>query len=161
MTDGQSSVYRQVQALADYLKGHCRYTLDVEPVPENVDFVSYFLLQSREGYCTYFATALTVLCRMSGIPARYVEGYLATPGSSGSAYVTGQNGHAWTEVYFPGFGWLTVESTPGSASSGSGQQNSSPQPSSPPPSQSNEPTPSPSHDSGGSQEPTPSPSPSP
>ena len=163
ITSGRTSVYQQVQALSDYLKGHCRYTLDVDPVPENVDFVSYFLLQTKEGYCTYFATALTVLCRMNGIPARYVEGFLVTPGASGSAYVTGRDGHAWTEVYFPGFGWLTVEATPSSTQtrSSSDQQNSSYSQPTPQPSHRNEPSPSPSHDSDGNHEPTPSPSPAP
>ena len=47
------------------------------------------------------------MCRMIGLPARYVEGYLATPDENGTAYVTGLQAHAWTEVYFSGFGWLT------------------------------------------------------
>ena len=56
---------------------------------------------------------MTVLCRMNGLPARYVEGYLAEPNSDGIAVVTGEKAHAWTEVYFKGFGWLTFDATPG------------------------------------------------
>lgn len=104
--------YDRAFAIQNYLSRNFRYTLEVEPQPENIDFVSSFLLKTREGYCTYFASAMTVLCRMAGLPARYVEGYLAEPDEHGHAYVTGLNAHAWTEVYFSGFGWLTFDATP-------------------------------------------------
>ena len=109
---GADSAYDRAFALQNYLSRNFRYTLEVEPQPENIDFVSSFLLKTREGYCTYFASAMTVLCRMAGLPARYVEGYLAEPDENGHAYVTGLNAHAWTEVYFSGFGWLTFDATP-------------------------------------------------
>ena len=109
---GADSPYDRAFALQNYLSRNFRYTLEVELQPENIDFVSSFLLKTREGYCTYFASAMTVLCRMAGLPARYVEGYLAEPDENGHAYVTGLNAHAWTEVYFSGFGWLTFDATP-------------------------------------------------
>lgn len=84
----------------------------MQPHSSSVDFVSSFLLDTRKGYCTYFATAMTVMCRISGIPARYVEGFVADPDMNGRAWVTGKQGHAWTEVYLAGFGWLTFDSTP-------------------------------------------------
>ena len=113
--------YDCAYAIQTYLMRSYRYTLEVEPQPENIDFVTNFLFNTKEGYCTYFASAMTVLCRMAGLPARYVEGYLAEPDASGVAYVTGRNGHAWTEVYFSGFGWLTFDATP-LASGNSGAQ---------------------------------------
>lgn len=109
---GASTPYDKAYAIQTYLSRSFNYTLDVEPQPENLDFVSTFLLSTREGYCTHFASAMTVLCRMAGLPARYVEGYLAEPDENGHAYVTGKHGHAWTEVYFSGFGWLTFDATP-------------------------------------------------
>ena len=109
---GTESAYDRAFAIQNYLSRNFRYTLEVEPQPENIDFVSSFLLKTREGYCTYFASDMTVLCRMAGLPARYVEGYLAEPDENGHAYVTGLNAHAWTEVYFSGFGWLTFDATP-------------------------------------------------
>lgn len=111
-TAGAETPYDKAYAIQTYLSRGFKYTLDVAPQPENLDFVSTFLLSTREGYCTHFASAMTVLCRMAGLPARYVEGYLAEPDESGHAYVTGMNGHAWTEVYFTGFGWLTFDATP-------------------------------------------------
>ena len=67
-----------------------------------------------------------------------MEGYLAEPNENGEALVTGMNAHAWTEVYFSGFGWLTFDATPGGHSSGSG--NNSGKQSTPPPAPTPEPT---------------------
>ncbi|MGN0779044.1 MAG: transglutaminase domain-containing protein [Aristaeellaceae bacterium] len=154
--------YDKAYALQTYLSRTYRYALDVEIQPGNVDFVANFLLNTREGYCTYFASAMTVLCRMVGLPARYVEGYLAQPDASGIARVTGLDGHAWTEVYFEGFGWLTFDATPvqqhGNAGE-DGQSDSSSDdtpdelPTPPPPEQDDTPD--------TSEEPTPTPSPLP
>lgn len=109
---GAQTPYAQALNIQNWLRSNYRYTLDVEQQPENMDFVSNFLLSTKEGYCTYFASAMTVLCRMAGLPARYVEGYLAEPDENGVARVTGRQAHAWTEVYFAGFGWLTFDATP-------------------------------------------------
>ena len=148
----QSAPYERALALQSWLNRNCRYTLDVEPQPSNIDFVTHFLLDTKEGYCTYFASAMTVLCRMIGLPARYVEGYIAEPDENGTATVTGLSAHAWTEVYFKGFGWLTFDATPRRGNippDGSGPD--------PSPSPSSEPDPSPSP----SSEPDPTPSPEP
>ena len=74
------------------------------------DFVSWFLLESKEGYCSYFASAMTVMCRIAGVPARYVEGYYISP-VNGEAIVTGKNAHAWVEVYLNGIGWTAFDPT--------------------------------------------------
>ncbi len=108
-----STPYEKAMAIQNYLTRNYKYSMDVGEHPENIDFVTSFLLETKKGYCTYFASAMTVLCRMAGLPARYVEGYLAEPNEGGEALVTGLNAHAWTEVYFSGFGWLTFDATPG------------------------------------------------
>ena len=136
--------YEKAAALQNYLRRNFHYTLDVGEHPENIDFVTSFLLDTKEGYCTYFASAMTVLCRMAGLPARYVEGYLAEPNENGEALVTGMNAHAWTEVYFPGFGWLTFDATPVGHSSGSG--NNSGRQNTPSSTPAPEPTPTPTHE---------------
>ena len=118
ITSGADTPFAKAAAIRDYLKQNYKYTTEVSEHPENVDFVTAFLLNTRKGYCTYFASAMTVLCRMSGIPARYVEGYLAVPNENGEATVTGTDAHAWTEVYFEGFGWLTFDATPGRSTPG-------------------------------------------
>jgi len=151
---GAETPYDKAFAIQNYLARNFRYTLDVAPQPENIDFVSNFLVNTREGYCTYFASAMTVLCRMEGLPARYVEGYLAEPDENGHAYVTGLHGHAWTEVYFQGFGWLTFDATPRQSSISDTPENILP-PEQLPPEETPEPSPEPAE-----SEPTPSPEPS-
>lgn len=149
ITQNYNTPYDKALAIKTYLSRYFRYTLDAAAPPSNVDFVTYFLLKGKEGYCTYFASAMTVLCRMVGLPARYVEGFLAEPGADGIAYVTGRNAHAWTEVYFTGFGWLPFDPTPP-------QQQQSPPEESPPPPES-EPSPSPSPSVNPEDTPTPAP----
>ena len=142
--------YEQACAILRHLQRYYRYTLSPVTPPENQDFVTYFLYVGKEGYCTYFASAMTVLCRMAGLPARYVEGFLAQPDSSGFAYVTGQNAHAWTEVYFEGFGWVPFDPTPA-------QQNVDQQPPQNDPEPEPTPTPSPEPPQDEPDQPTPSP----
>ena len=115
--DGQTP-FEKATNIVNWLETNYTYALEVADQPTDVDFVSCFLLQTKEGYCTYFASAMAVLCRMVGVPARYVEGYVANPGKDGIAYVTGLQAHAWVEVYFDGYGWLTFDPTPAEGSGG-------------------------------------------
>lgn len=114
ITKGSDSSFERAYMIQQYLKNTYDYSLEVDDQPAEYDFVTTFLTKTRKGYCTYFASAMTVLCRMNALPARYVEGYLARPGTEGNVTVTGEDAHAWTEVYFDGFGWLTFDATPGS-----------------------------------------------
>lgn len=109
---GADTPYEMAMAIQQSLRANYEYTLDAAQQPPDMDFVSTFLLLDKKGYCTHFASAMTVMCRMVGLPARYVEGFVATPDETGMAVVTGEQGHAWTEVYFKGFGWLTFDATP-------------------------------------------------
>ena len=90
-----------------------------ETVKDEESFLEYFLSESRQGYCTYFATAFALLARAAGIPARYVEGFLvptqdtALYGREGELLVYSSMAHAWSEVYFEGIGWIPFEPTPG------------------------------------------------
>lgn len=118
VTDSHETMYDKAFAIQTWLSRNYRYRLDTALQPADLDFVTNFLLNTREGYCTYFASAMTILCRMVGLPARYVEGYVAHPDENGHAIVTGKNAHAWTEVYFKGFGWVTFDATPGHLQSG-------------------------------------------
>ena len=156
ITAAARTPYEKAFALQTWLTRNCRYTLEVADQPGDVDFVSAFLLDTRQGYCTYFASALTVLCRMVHLPARYVEGYLAEPGPGGEALVTGLDAHAWTEVYLNGFGWLTFDATPARRSDAPGESDP---PQSDRPDDSPEPSPEP--EDAPSPEPEDAPSPEP
>lgn len=104
--------YEKAQALERYLQENFTYALDVPYPPEDEDFVSFFLEDGR-GYCTYFASAMTLMARSLGLPARYVEGFALPRAESIQDYaVTNRNAHAWTEVYFDSVGWVTFDPTP-------------------------------------------------
>jgi len=105
--------YERIRALQAYLI-QFPYTLSPVAVPRDRDFVDFFLHDGQEGYCVYYASAMAVMSRAIGIPARYVEGFLLPPErdpDTGLFNVTNRNAHAWVEVYFEGFGWLIVETT--------------------------------------------------
>lgn len=95
----------------------CTYTRSPGKLPDTVkdagSFLDYFLLESREGYCTYFATAFTLLARAEGIPARYVQGFCVPMENGKETAVYGDMGHSWPEVYIKGIGWIPFEPTPG------------------------------------------------
>jgi len=153
--------FDRAAALCTYLQRGFPYTLNQNDPPLTRDFVSWFLLEEKRGYCTSFASAMTVLARCAGLPARYIEGYSVTPDADGVARVTQQQAHAWSEVYFPGFGWLAFDATPGS---GGGPDYGSPDNGSDVPDDSdpNDPPPgSPDDPQGSEDDATPSPSPSP
>lgn len=108
--------YDAVQAVRSYLKANARYSLDTRMPPRGTDFVDDFLFVTRAGYCNHFSTAMVVLLRAEGIPARWVKGYApgqADPQDPGRVVVTQGDAHSWVEVYFPGVGWVPFEATPG------------------------------------------------
>jgi transglutaminase-like putative cysteine protease len=107
------NVYDQAAAIQDYLRGSIRYRQDIEAPPEGRDVIDYLLFDTREGYCNYYASAMVVLARASGIPARLAVGYAGGEHEpeTGRYVVRERNGHAWVEVFFPRFGWVEFEPT--------------------------------------------------
>lgn len=95
------------------------YTYNRRPgsLPDEItnagDFLDYFLLERREGYCTYFATAFVLLARAEGFPARYVQGFCVPMKGSQDAVVLSGMAHSWPEVYIEEVGWIPFEPTPG------------------------------------------------
>lgn len=105
--------YDTMRMLTHFLNQNYTYELSVRTPPRHVDFVSYFILDAPSGYCTYFASALTIMARANGIPARYVEGFLVQEVTTDTAIkVTEAMAHAWTEAYIDGRGWVVFEPTP-------------------------------------------------
>lgn len=97
-----------------FTAGGFRYTLETMSAPAGQDPVEWFLLDSREGHCEYYASALAVLCRAVGIDARVVTGYVATDWNeaTSSYIVRASNAHAWVEAeVLPGY-WRTYDPTP-------------------------------------------------
>ncbi len=112
ITMSKDNNYDKAKAIETYLATNYPYTLMPGKPPLKKDFVDYFLFEGKKGYCTYYATAMTVLLRCVGIPARYVEGYILPPDNRNGVFkVTNQQAHAWVEAYFEGFGWIPFEPT--------------------------------------------------
>jgi transglutaminase-like putative cysteine protease len=106
--------YHAAKALATFLRSDAFVYDTSVTLPQNgsQDMVDYFLHESRRGFCTYYASAMVMMARSLGIPARLTVGY--GPGSGvedGSFLVTQKDLHAWAEIYFPGYGWQIFEST--------------------------------------------------
>ncbi|CAG0973852.1 partial Protein-glutamine gamma-glutamyltransferase, partial [Anaerolineae bacterium] len=112
LTATQPTPYDRARAIETYLRAF-PYTLDLPAPPPNRDVVDYFLFDLKKGYCDYFATAMVVLSRAAGIPARLVVGY--APGrfdaTNARFVVTEADAHAWVEIYFPDYGWIEFEPT--------------------------------------------------
>lgn len=111
-----SNAYDKTEAIELYLKTRYAYTLNLSG-PETKDPVANFLFVRRSGNCEYFAAAMVVMLRAEGIPARYVTGFIQGEYNDvGRDYIIRESdAHAWVEVYFPGYGWITFDPTPGSA----------------------------------------------
>lgn len=112
-----------ISYVQQFFQKNFQYTETPGRVPSGYDFIDWFLNYHREGYCTYFASAGTMMLRAAGIPARYVVGQTAgadeidkAPLSEAGLHtltLDDHHSHAWTEVYVDGIGWRPVEMTPG------------------------------------------------
>ncbi len=108
------NAYDRSLAIQTYLRETYPYNLDVDPPPPGRDAVDYFLYEAQQGFCSYYASAMAVMLRAEGVPARVVTGYATGDYDfQRSAYrVSLSSAHAWVEVYFPSYGWVEFEPTP-------------------------------------------------
>ncbi|HSP37199.1 MAG TPA: transglutaminaseTgpA domain-containing protein [Frankiaceae bacterium] len=113
LTAGAPTTYDKVAAIQAYLRSPA-FTYDLNGAPrDGRDALRTFLLETKRGYCEQFASAMAVLVRAVGIPARVAIGF--TPGtrdSGGDWVITNRDAHAWPEVWFPNAGWVRFEPTP-------------------------------------------------
>ncbi len=112
---GGDTEYDRVSAIADYLRSHYRYRLDTPRLPSGADAVDRFLFVDDVGFCEQFASALAVLLRAEGIPARLAVGYGTGEHNAltGAFTVRARDAHAWVEVLFPRVGWVPIDASPG------------------------------------------------
>ena len=125
ITDGYESDYEKCRAVEEYLRQYSYNTSvsvkgegntkDTEGLSSLADD---FLFETGQGYCVHFSSAMVMLLRLNGIPARFVTGYrYVFPFDRMDSYeVEGRNAHAWVEAYIEGFGWVGFEPTPAMAS---------------------------------------------
>lgn len=112
LTAEAETPYEQAMALQSYLRSAANFTYDTRVDPARTDDAVWDFLESRKGYCVQFATAMTVMSRSLGIPARVGVGFLPGQVDGDEYVVTGRQAHAWPELYFEGQGWVRFEPTP-------------------------------------------------
>jgi transglutaminase-like putative cysteine protease len=113
----QTDPYNKAEVVESYLRTTYRYAPTVRAPPPGRDPVDFFLFDLKEDFCEYFASAMVVMLRELGVPARVVEGYTAgtLDPATGKFVVKELDAHAWVEVYFPLYGWIEFEPTPSQA----------------------------------------------
>lgn len=113
--NGAQTPYDQAIVIQDYLRT-LPYNESIPAPPPGAEPVEWFLFEQREGYCDYYASAMVLMLRSQGIPARWVRGYAGGEfDADRGVYVVRESvAHSWPEVYFPGFGWERFEPTPAS-----------------------------------------------
>ncbi len=106
----------QAQRVERYLRGGgaYRYTLD-QPDTEGKDPLHVFLFEAKAGHCEYFSTAMAIMMRALGVPARNVTGFLGADYNPYGDYYAVRNGnaHSWVEIFADGR-WITFDPTPAS-----------------------------------------------
>ena len=106
--------YNTAGAVADYLRTHYTYSLDGSNNSRNP--VMQFLNDTKRGHCSLYASAMTLILRERGIPARYCTGfYVEGEDGRNSVLLREKNLHAWVEVYLGQYGWATFDPTSSSA----------------------------------------------
>ncbi len=110
----EATVFDKVRAIELHLAYEYEYDLRA-PSGWPDELVSAFLFKTRRGYCYHFATAMVLMCRSIGVPARLAVGFMrgeARDAEEDLYVVRGEDAHAWPEVYMPYGGWMAFEPTP-------------------------------------------------
>ena len=123
ITRGLDNPYEKAIAVEDYLRTNYRYNLKITPPPFNADGVDHFLFTLGEGYSEYFASAMAIMLRTLDVPARLAVGYTTGDQVEEKPIFTvrDSHSHAWLEIYFPKYGWIPFEPTPGESLPGISQ----------------------------------------
>ena len=113
VTAGDTNEYDTIQSLITWIGANTRYSTDIPPLPAGVDAVDEFLFGNRIGFCEQISTALTVMLRTAGIPAREAVGYVPGPYNpiTDLYEVRAEDAHAWVQAFFAGYGWVSFDPT--------------------------------------------------
>jgi transglutaminase-like putative cysteine protease len=112
---GAQNPFDKAVAIQDFLRKNYGYDLNVPETPPGRDTVDFFLFDTLRGYFDYHASAMVVMLRSQGIPARLALGFAVDDtdrNGSGAYVVKDKNSYTWPEVYFPGVGWVPFNPTP-------------------------------------------------
>lgn len=112
--------YHLATAVQEYLweTGGFEYNTDIRNMCPDDSRIVDCLLEIKQGYCEYFASAMVMMLREMGVPSRYVLGYLPGKEADDVWTIDRSAAHAWVEVYFPNYGWVEFDPTPGNEENG-------------------------------------------
>lgn len=113
LTQPYDNSFDKALAVRDYLRENITYNDQIAAPPTGVEPIHYVLFDLQEGYCNYYASAMVIMLRSQGVPARFVTGYAQGEYDEESQFyrVRASNAHSWVEVYFPQYGWIQFEPT--------------------------------------------------
>lgn len=113
MTEGYEPDARRARAIEQGLRRGYGYTLDL-PQHEVADPLAYFLFERKKGHCEYFASAMTIMLRTQGIPARLVTGFQSGIWNPLTELyvIRASDAHSWVEAWLADRGWVTFDPTP-------------------------------------------------
>ncbi|HEY6397905.1 MAG TPA: transglutaminaseTgpA domain-containing protein [Solirubrobacteraceae bacterium] len=116
LAQGAATPYAFVQRVLSYLRPEYGFFYDANTAPSRYPLLN-FLFNTKAGYCQHFAGAMALLLRLGGVPARVAVGFTSGKHSSATSTwdVTDKDAHAWVEVWFPRYGWVAFDPTPGTA----------------------------------------------
>jgi transglutaminase-like putative cysteine protease len=110
---GMPTAYDKAKAIEQWLRKNIKYNETVPAPLYDRDLVDWVIFDQQQAYCTYYATAMVVMLRSIGIPARLAAGFsqgIWDP-STQQYIVRERDAHTWVEVYFAGAGWVEFEPT--------------------------------------------------
>ncbi|MCE6993765.1 DUF3488 and transglutaminase-like domain-containing protein [Saccharothrix sp. S26] len=106
--DRATALYRH---FTDGTQGY-QYTTQTADSNTSVDALEDFVLNGRKGFCEQYASAMAIMARSVGMASRVALGFTAGYATGEVQTITSQDAHAWVEIYFPGYGWMTFDPTP-------------------------------------------------
>ncbi len=107
------SIQETASAVESYVESEYGYTLNTPP-RRREDPLEDFLFETRAGHCEFFATAMVMILRARGVPARIVTGFLGGELNDIGNFevVRKEDAHAWVEVFDRQRGWISFDPTP-------------------------------------------------
>lgn len=113
LTAPYDNPYDKALVIQNYLRNAITYNDQIDAPPDGVEPIDYFLFETREGYCNYYASSFAMLLRTQGIPTRLSRGFASGEYNEDDKLyrVRARDAHTWPEVYFPEYGWIQFEPT--------------------------------------------------
>ncbi|HFC11586.1 MAG TPA: transglutaminase domain-containing protein [Anaerolineae bacterium] len=113
LTAPYDNPYDKALVVQNYLRNAITYNDQIDAPPPGTEPIDYFLFETRQGYCNYYASAFAMMLRTQGIPTRLSRGFAAGEYNEDDKLyrVRARDAHTWPEVYFPEYGWIQFEPT--------------------------------------------------